>query len=109
MEKGLIDGKFSVQGETSDYGAIPRGEDDHDEAEPGGSSDLDTLANSVNQMMGVGILALPFALKQAGWVGVIFLGGCALATLYTAHTLGRCTRTSSKIQSYAGEHILYIS
>jgi vesicular inhibitory amino acid transporter len=107
MEEGLIEAKYSVQGESSvDYGAIPRGDGARPVVhEPGQSSNFDTLSNSVNQMMGVGILALPFALKQAGWLGVIFLALCAMLTLYTAHTLGRCADTDMKIQSYAGENV----
>jgi vesicular inhibitory amino acid transporter len=36
------------------------------------------MANSVNILLGVGLLSVPYALKQGGWcgLGVLFLLGC---------------------------------
>ncbi|KAL8734533.1 MAG: hypothetical protein Q9166_001433 [cf. Caloplaca sp. 2 TL-2023] len=50
-----------------------------------------TVLNSANVLVGVGILSLPLALNYSGWViGVPFLLLAALATRYTAGLLARC-------------------
>ncbi|KAL8905931.1 MAG: hypothetical protein Q9171_006475 [Xanthocarpia ochracea] len=50
-----------------------------------------TVLNSVNVLVGVGILSLPLALSYSGWVvGVPFLLSAALVTRYTAGLLAKC-------------------
>ncbi|KAL8803958.1 MAG: hypothetical protein Q9200_006006 [Gallowayella weberi] len=50
-----------------------------------------TVLNSVNVLVGVGILSLPLALSYSGWVlGIPFLLLAALATRYTAGLLAKC-------------------
>lgn len=50
-----------------------------------------TILNSVNVLVGVGILSLPLALRYSGWVvGLLFLLSAALATRYTAGLLAKC-------------------
>lgn len=50
-----------------------------------------TVLNSVNVLIGVGMLSLPLALRYSGWVfGVLFLLLAALATRYTAGLLAKC-------------------
>ncbi|KAL9601885.1 MAG: hypothetical protein Q9219_002238 [cf. Caloplaca sp. 3 TL-2023] len=50
-----------------------------------------TVLNSVNVLVGVGILSLPLALRHSGWViGILFLLLSALATRYTASLLAKC-------------------
>ena len=60
-----------------------------------------TIFNSVNVLIGVGILALPLAVRLSGWVlGMIFLALAALATNYTARLLARCLDTNSGATTY---------
>lgn len=60
-----------------------------------------TIFNSVNVLIGVGILALPLAVRLAGWVlGLIFLLLAALSTNYTAKLLARCLDTNSGATTY---------
>ncbi|KAL9026622.1 MAG: hypothetical protein Q9196_004737 [Gyalolechia fulgens] len=50
-----------------------------------------TVLNSVNVLVGVGILSLPLALRYSGWlIGALFLSSSALATRYTAGLLAKC-------------------
>ncbi|KAF2970250.1 hypothetical protein GQX73_g3303 [Xylaria multiplex] len=50
-----------------------------------------TIVNSTNVLIGVGLLSLPMGLKYAGWVvGIIALGLCAAVTSWTAKLLSKC-------------------
>ena len=60
-----------------------------------------TIFNSTNVLIGVGILALPLAVKHAGWViGLIFLTCAASMTSYTARLLAKCLDTNSGSTTY---------
>jgi solute carrier family 32 (vesicular inhibitory amino acid transporter) len=60
-----------------------------------------TIFNSVNVLIGVGILALPLGIRLSGWVlGLIFLLLAALSTNYTAKLLARCLDTNSGATTY---------
>ena len=50
-----------------------------------------TVFNSVNVLIGVGLLSLPLGIKQAGWlIGMAFLFLAAIVTKYTARLLAKC-------------------
>ena len=50
-----------------------------------------TVFNSVNVLIGVGLLSLPLALKYSGWlIGMLFLFFAAVVTRYTAGVLAKC-------------------
>lgn len=60
-----------------------------------------TVFNSVNVLIGVGILSLPLGLKYSGWlVGMIFLFSCALLTKYTASILAKCLTTDDSLITF---------
>jgi len=60
-----------------------------------------TIFNSTNVLIGVGILALPLAVKHAGWVlGLSFLTFAAIMTSYTARLLAKCLDTNSGSSTY---------
>lgn len=57
----------------------------------GQSTIYQTILNSINVLIGVGLLSLPLALRYSGWViGVLFLTFSYLSTGYTASLLGKC-------------------
>lgn len=61
-----------------------------------------TVLNSVNVLVGVGILSLPLALSYSGWVvGVPFLLSAALATRYTAVLLAKCLNRFPKMTHFS--------
>ncbi|GKZ30237.1 hypothetical protein AbraIFM66950_008419 [Aspergillus brasiliensis] len=67
-----------------------------------------TIFNSVNVLIGVGLLSLPLALKHAGWLlGLLFLLFAAVATSYTAKILAKCLDVDRSIVTYAD--LAYIS
>ena len=50
-----------------------------------------TVFNSVNVLIGVGLLSLPLGLKYSGWlIGMLFLFFAAITTRYTAGILAKC-------------------
>lgn len=60
-----------------------------------------TVFNSINVLIGVGILALPLAIRYAGWVlGLSFLILAALVTAYTAKLLAKCLDTNPASTTY---------
>ncbi|KAK3322327.1 transmembrane amino acid transporter protein-domain-containing protein [Apodospora peruviana] len=50
-----------------------------------------TVFNSINVLIGVGLLSLPMGIKYAGWLcGMVTLFLCATVTAYTAKLLAKC-------------------
>ncbi|KAL4890405.1 transporter [Aspergillus ambiguus] len=67
-----------------------------------------TIFNSVNVLIGVGLLSLPLAMKQAGWLlGLLFLFFAAVTTSYTAKILAKCLDVDRSLITYAD--LAYIS
>ena len=67
-----------------------------------------TIFNSINVLVGVGLLALPLAMRYAGWVpGLVFLTLSAIMTSYTAKLLAKCADMDTSIITFAD--IAYVS
>lgn len=50
-----------------------------------------TIFNSTNVLIGIGLLSLPMGIKYAGWIcGMVFLAMSAAVTAYTAKLLAKC-------------------
>ncbi|KFY04344.1 hypothetical protein O988_00844 [Pseudogymnoascus sp. VKM F-3808] len=61
-----------------------------------------TVFNSTNVLIGVGILSLPLGIKYAGWLcGTIFLAAAALVTGYTAKLLAKCMDVDASLITFA--------
>lgn len=68
----------------------------------GQSTAPQTILNSVNVLIGVGLLALPVGLYKAGWViGLPVLILCCLSTWWTATLLSKALDTDSTLMTYA--------
>ncbi|QLQ81066.1 hypothetical protein HG537_0E04210 [Torulaspora globosa] len=68
----------------------------------GQSTAPQTIFNSINVLIGIGLFALPLGLKHAGWVlGSALLLILACGTFCTAELLSRCLDTDPTIMSYA--------
>lgn len=68
----------------------------------GQSTAPQTIFNSINVLIGVGLLALPVGLNKAGWIlGLPVLCMCGLLTYWTARLLSRSMDTDSTIMTYA--------
>lgn len=68
----------------------------------GQSTAPQTIFNSVNVLIGIGLLALPLGLKHAGWIiGVPALSACALLTFYSADLLSKCMDTDPTLMTYS--------
>ncbi|KAI1107249.1 transmembrane amino acid transporter protein-domain-containing protein [Jackrogersella minutella] len=67
-----------------------------------------TVVNSTNVLIGVGLLSLPMGLKYAGWIcGLIALGLCAAVTSWTARLLAKCMDLDPTMITFSD--IAYIS
>lgn len=75
----------------------------HGVTAPSGQSNLfQTVFNSTNVLLGVGLLSLPLGIKHAGWLaGIALLVFSAVATAYTAKILARCLDTDKTLATYA--------
>ncbi|RQM06447.1 hypothetical protein DH86_00002293 [Scytalidium sp. 3C] len=61
-----------------------------------------TVFNSTNVLIGVGLLSLPMGLKYAGWIcGMIFLALAAWVTAYTAELLAKCMDVDASLITFA--------
>ena len=61
-----------------------------------------TVFNSVNVLIGVGLLSLPLGLKYSGWlIGMIFLLLAAVTTRYTASVLAKCLDVNTSLIGFA--------
>jgi vesicular inhibitory amino acid transporter len=60
-----------------------------------------TIFNSTNVLIGVGLLSLPMGIKYAGWVcGLIFLALSAIVTAYTAKLLAKCMDIDASLLTF---------
>lgn len=67
-----------------------------------------TIFNSVNVLVGVGLLTLPLALRYSGWViGMSFLVFSAVVTCYTAKLLAKCLDVDNSLITFAD--LAYVS
>ena len=68
----------------------------------GQSTAPQTIFNSINVLIGVGLLALPVGILKAGWViGVPLLACCGLTTYWSATLLSKAMDTDRTIMTYA--------
>ncbi|XP_057492960.1 amino acid transporter AVT1I-like isoform X1 [Actinidia eriantha] len=65
-----------------------------------GTTFLRTCFNGLNTLSGVGILSIPFALSQGGWLGLTILFTVATLCFYTGILLRRCMDTDPLIKTY---------
>lgn len=67
-----------------------------------------TIFNSVNVLIGIGLLSLPLAFKYSGWIiGLPFFIFSAVITSYTAKLLAKCLDKDVSLISFAD--IAYVS
>ncbi|XP_047321067.1 amino acid transporter AVT1I-like [Impatiens glandulifera] len=65
-----------------------------------GTTFLRTCFNGLNAMSGVGILSIPYALSQGGWMSLILLFMVAIICFYTALLLRRCMDANPLTNTY---------
>ncbi|XP_020083486.1 vacuolar amino acid transporter 1 isoform X1 [Ananas comosus] len=65
-----------------------------------GCSVTQTVFNGVNVLAGVGILSIPFTIKEAGWSGLALLALFAGVCCYTGILLKYCFESKDGISSY---------
>ncbi|CBQ72713.1 related to amino acid transport protein [Sporisorium reilianum SRZ2] len=97
-------GTYGALRRASESGAISTrsGDSNYHVQEFGNSTLLQSWFNTVNALVGVGILALPLAFSYAGWIGgtVLFLV-CGLLTNYTGKVLAKIMAKEPSLRTYA--------
>lgn len=67
-----------------------------------------TVVNSTNVLIGVGLLSLPIGVRYAGWIcGLVTLSLCAAVTSWTATLLAKCMDLDASLITFSD--IAYIS
>jgi solute carrier family 32 (vesicular inhibitory amino acid transporter) len=67
-----------------------------------------TVFNSVNVLIGVGLLSLPLGLLYSGWlIGLLFMTFAGIATQYTAKLLAKCLDVDNSLITFAD--LAYVS
>lgn len=67
-----------------------------------------SVFNSINAIIGVGLLSLPLAFKMSGWiVGLILLSLTACVTAYTSKLLAKCMDFDASLITYSD--LAYVS
>ncbi|KAF3794209.1 Vacuolar amino acid transporter 1 [Nymphaea thermarum] len=65
-----------------------------------GTTFVKTCFNGLNALAGVGILSIPYALSEGGWVSLIFLVLVAAVCCYTGILLKRCMEADPQVRTY---------
>ncbi|KAL5540669.1 hypothetical protein UlMin_042861 [Ulmus minor] len=65
-----------------------------------GTTILRTCFNGINALSGVGILSVPYALSQGGWLSLVLLFMVAILCWYTGLLLQRCMNSNPFIKTY---------
>ena len=61
-----------------------------------------SVFNSINALIGVGLLSLPLAFKMSGWlIGLALLTLTAAVTAHTGKLLGKCMRFDASLITYS--------
>ncbi|XXG45413.1 hypothetical protein AAC387_Pa02g0501 [Persea americana] len=64
------------------------------------SSFYQAVLNGINVLCGVGILSMPYAVKEGGWAGLSILLVFAAITWYTGVLLGYCLQSAPGLETY---------
>ncbi|EOA32977.1 hypothetical protein CARUB_v10016307mg [Capsella rubella] len=59
-----------------------------------------SVLNGINILCGVGLLTMPYAVKEGGWVGLFILFFFGIITCYTGILLKRCLESSPDLHTY---------
>uniref|UniRef100_A0A0A9E581 Amino acid transporter transmembrane domain-containing protein n=1 Tax=Arundo donax TaxID=35708 RepID=A0A0A9E581_ARUDO len=68
--------------------------------EPDGSTFVRTCFNGLNGLSGVGLLSIPYALSEGGWLSLALLLAVAAVCCYTGLLLQRCMAASPAVRGY---------
>ncbi|CAN0910267.1 Amino acid transporter AVT1A [Linum grandiflorum] len=67
---------------------------------PHGCSVTQTVFNSVNVMVGIGLLSTPFTIREGGWMSLFVVAFFACVCCYTAYLMKQCFESRDGITSY---------
>ncbi|KAL6845756.1 hypothetical protein ACP4OV_024331 [Aristida adscensionis] len=84
-------------------GKAPPAGDDHEAQrapEPDGATFVRTCFNGLNALSGVGLLSIPYALSEGGWLSLALLLVVAAVCCYTGLLLQRCMGASTAVRGY---------
>ncbi|KAI8087769.1 transmembrane amino acid transporter protein-domain-containing protein [Gilbertella persicaria] len=83
------------------YSSVVTIGDDYKQSNSKKSSFLQSIFNSINILIGVGVLSLPMGFKSSGWlISIIIFCFCFGLTNYTAKLLAKCLDTDPESRTY---------
>ncbi|XP_051217671.1 amino acid transporter AVT1I [Lolium perenne] len=90
------------------HGGLQAGKDpaavrDHEaqcSPDAGGATSVRTCFNGLNALSGVGLLSIPYALAEGGWLSLVLLLFVAAVCCYTGQLLQTCMSASPDVRSY---------
>ncbi|XP_006287324.2 amino acid transporter AVT1D isoform X1 [Capsella rubella] len=59
-----------------------------------------SVLNGTNVLCGLGLITMPYAIKESGWLGLIILLFFGVITCYTGVLMKRCLESSPGLQTY---------
>ncbi|KAJ0244078.1 Amino acid transporter AVT1D [Hirschfeldia incana] len=59
-----------------------------------------SILNGTNVLCGLGLITMPYAIKESGWLGLLILSFFGVITCYTGILLKRCLESSPGLQTY---------
>lgn len=65
-----------------------------------GTSFSRTCLNLTNAVSGIGVLSMPYAVSQGGWVSLLLFAAVGAVCYYTGTLIERCMRADGSISSY---------
>ncbi|KAL1551032.1 hypothetical protein AAHA92_18924 [Salvia divinorum] len=76
------------------------------ESQNSGASFMTSCFNGLSALTGIGLLSIPYALSQGGWLSLASLFVIAIICFYTALLMKKCMDSSSQIKTYPdiGKH-----
>ncbi|XP_076954222.1 amino acid transporter AVT1I-like [Bidens hawaiensis] len=83
----------------ADHVAVNSKEEQYSNINISGASFISTCFNGLNALSGVGILSIPYALAEGGWLSLILLLLIASSTFYTGLLIQRCMDADPSITS----------
>ncbi|XP_076960142.1 amino acid transporter AVT1I-like [Bidens hawaiensis] len=84
----------------ADHVSVNSKEEQYSSINISGASFISTCFNGLNALSGIGILSIPYALAEGGWLSLILLLLIASSTFYTGLLIQRCMDADPSITSY---------
>lgn len=56
--------------------------------------------SGINVLCGVGLLSMPYTIKEGGWIAIVILLALSITSCYTGYLLKRCMESIPGVSTY---------